>query len=367
MKIFGKDIEELGEIADALIADCKQIEGLYDVDTTLRRGKPELHFKIDREKASQLGLSTAQIASTIRASFEGEVATLYRTGGDEFDLRVKYREADRMTLRNVEDTVVAAPGTQQRLSDIARISKGEGPVRLFRENQKRKVSVTANFSGRDLGSILVDIRSKVAKVDFPQGYFVEYGGEIKRMRETFVSLGAAFALAILLVYMVMGAQFESLIHPFTVMFTVPLGLIGVIALFLITGNTLSLPSLLGIIILAGIVVNNGIVLVDYVNQLRARGLPKDEAIVEGSITKVRAMLLTAIVAIVGMTPMAISKGVGAEMRAPIALAVVGGMVVSTFLMLIVLPTLYSIFDDLGRRTNERANKVLHGKNEETTT
>jgi HAE1 family hydrophobic/amphiphilic exporter-1 len=368
VKIFGKDIEELGEIADALIADCKQIEGLYDVDTTLRRGKPELHFKIDREKASQMGLSTAQIASTIRASFEGEVATLYRTGGDEFDLRVKYREADRMTIGNVEDILVAAaPGSQQRLSDIARISKGEGPVRLFRENQKRKVSVTGNFSGRDLGSILVDIRSKVAKVDFPRGYFVEYGGEIKRMRETFVSLGAAFALAILLVYMVMGAQFESLIHPFTVMFTVPLGLIGVIALLLITGNTLSLPSLLGIIILAGVVVNNGIVLVDYVNQLRARGLPKNEAIVEGSITKARAMLLTALVAIVGMAPMAISKGVGAEMRAPIALAVVGGMVISTFLMLVVIPTLYSIFDDLGRRTNERANKVLHGKNEETAT
>jgi len=225
VKIFGKDIEKLGEIADALVADCKQIEGLYDTDTTLRHGKPELHFMIDREKASQMGLSVAQIASTIRASFEGEVATLYRTGGDEFDLRVKYRKADRMTIRNVGDILVAAaPGSQQRLSDIAKISKGEGPVRLFRENQKRKVSVTGNFSGRDLGSILVDIRSKVAKVDFPQGYFVEYGGEIKRMRETFVSLGAAFALAILLVYMVMGAQFESLIHPFTVMFTVPLGL-----------------------------------------------------------------------------------------------------------------------------------------------
>ena len=367
VKIFGKDIEKLGEIADALVTDCKQIEGLYDVDTTLRHGKPELHFKIEREKASQMGLSTARIASTIRASFEGEVATLYRTGGDEFDLRVKYRETDRMTVRNVADTVVATPGSQHRLSDIARISKGEGPVRLFRENQKRKASVTGNFGGRDLGSILVDIRSKVAKVEFPQGYFVEYGGEIKRMRETFVSLGAAFALAILLVYMVMGAQFESLIHPFTVMFTVLLGLIGVIAILLFTGDTLSLPSLLGIIILAGVVVNNGIVLVDYVNQLRARGLSKDEAIVEGSITKVRAMLLTALVAIVGMAPMAISKGVGAEMRAPIALAVVGGMVVSTFLMLVVIPTLYSIFDDLGRRTKKRANEILHGKDEEATT
>jgi HAE1 family hydrophobic/amphiphilic exporter-1 len=198
------------------------------------------------------------------------------------------------------------------------------------------------------------------------GWILEVAYRSVRDRR-FVSLGVAFALAIILVYMVMGAQFESLIHPFTVMFTVPLGLIGVIVLLLITGNTLSLPSLLGIIILAGVVVNNGIVLVDYVNQLRSRGLSKDEAIMEGSITKLRAMLLTALVAIVGMAPMAISKGVGAEMRAPIALAVIGGMVVSTFLMLVVIPTLYSIFDDFGRRTKHRANEVLHGKDEKTTT
>jgi len=362
VKIFGKDIDKLAQIANALMADCKNIEGLYDVDTSLRHGKPELHFKIDREKASQMGLSLAEIASTIRASFEGQVATLYRTGGDEFDLRVKYREDDRKTIENVDDILVAAPlGSQHRLSDIAKISKGKGPVRLFRENQKRKASVIANFRGRDLGSILADIQSKVAKVNFPQGYFVEYGGEIKRMRETFFSLGAAFVLAILLVYMVMAAQFESLIHPFTVMFGVPLGLIGVIGILLFTGNTLSMPSLLGVIILGGIVVNNGIVLVDYVNQLRAKGLSREKAIVEGSLTKLRPMLLTALVAIVGMFPMAISKGVGAEMRAPIALSVIGGMVVSTFLMLVVTPMLYSIFDDLAYHTKWRINQMLHGK------
>jgi HAE1 family hydrophobic/amphiphilic exporter-1 len=364
-KIFGKDIKTLGEIANGLAADCKDIEGLYDVDTTLRHGKPELHFKIDREKASQMGLSVGQIAFTIRTSFQGQVATLYRTKGDEFDVRVKYQEKDRETLQDVEDILITAPlGSQHRLSDFAEISKGEGPVSLFRENQKRKVSVTANFSGRDLGSILANIQSKVAKADLPQGYFVQYGGDIERMRETFFSLGAAFILAILLVYMVMAAQFESLLHPFTVMFTVPLGLVGVIGLFLLTGNTLSLPSGLGVIILAGIVVNNGIVLVDYINQLRARGLSREKAIVVGSATKLRAMLLTAIVAIVGMLPMAISKGEGAEMRAPIALAVVGGMVVSTFLMLIVIPILYSIFDDLGHHTKRHAARILHGEETE---
>jgi HAE1 family hydrophobic/amphiphilic exporter-1 len=363
VKIFGKDIDRLGEISSSLVAECRSIEGLYDVDTSLRHGKPELHFKIDREKASRMGLSVAQIASTVRTSFEGQVATLYRTGGDEFNLRVKYRENDRKTLKNVEDVLVQSPlGSQNRLADIAEITKGKGPVRLFRENQKRKASVTGNFGGRDLGSILTDIRSKVAaaEADFPQGYFVEYGGEIKRMRETFFSLGAAFILAILLVYMVMAAQFESLLHPFTVMFTVPLGLIGVIGLFLLSGDTLSLPSLLGVIILAGVVVNNGIVLVDYINQLRASGVSKDDAIVEGSKTKVRAMLLTAVVTIVGMLPMAISSGEGAEMRTPIALAVVGGMVVSTFLMLVIIPVLYSIFDDIGHRTTQRAGRMLHG-------
>ncbi len=364
VKIFGKDIDTLTQMADGLVADCKGIEGLYDVDTTLRHGKPELHFKIDREKASQMGLSVAQVASTIRSSFEGQVATLYRTGGDEFDLRVKYRQDDRSTIENVEDILVTAPlGSQHRLSDIAAISKGEGPVRLFRENQKRKASVTANFSGRDLGSILADIQSDVAKMDMPQGYFVEYGGEIKRMRETFLSLGVAFVLAIILVYMVMAGQFESLIHPFTVMFTVPLGFIGVIGLLIFTGNALSLPSLLGIIILGGVVVNNGIVLVDYVNRLRARGLSREDAIVEGSLTKMRPMLLTAIVAVAGMLPMAISKGVGAEMRAPIALAVVGGMLISTFLMLVIIPTLYSIFDDIGHHTKRHATRILHGNAE----
>ncbi|MDY6843964.1 MAG: efflux RND transporter permease subunit, partial [Thermodesulfobacteriota bacterium] len=275
----------------------------------------------------------------------------YRSGGDEFDLRVKYREMDRKSFQNVEDILIAAPfGSQHRLSDIAEILKGKGSVRLFRENQKRKVSVTGNFAGRDLGSILADIKSRIAKVDFPRGYFVEYGGEIKQMRETFVSLGTSFILSILLVYMVMAAQFESLVHPFGVMFTVLLGLIGVILFLLFTGNTLSLPSLLGVIIMAGIVVNNGIVLVDYINQLRERGIAKDEAIIFGAITKMRAMLLTAVVAIVGMIPMAVSTGEGAEMRAPIALSVIGGMIVSTFLMLIIIPMIYSILDDIAHRT-----------------
>ena len=362
VKIFGKDISTLEKIANRLVTECKDIEGLYDVDSTFQRGKPELHFRIDRNKASQMGLAVGQIALTIRTAFEGQVATLYRTGGDEFNVMVKYREEDRKTVQDIENTIIDAPfGSQHRVSEITEISEGEGPVRLFRENQKRKISVTGNFGGRDLGSILTDARAKVGAVDLPQGYFVEYGGEFKRMKESFTSLGAAFVLAVLLVYMVMAAQFESLIHPLGVMFTVLLGLIGVILILLVTGNTLSMGSLLGVIILAGVVVNNGIVLVDYINQLRAQDMAKDEAIVQGGVTKMRAMLLTAIVAIVGMAPMAISGGEGAELRAPIALAVIGGMIVSTFLMLVAIPTVYSILDDIAHLTRKHSVKMLHGE------
>jgi len=364
VKIFGKETKKLEQLASQIANDVKPIDGLYDVDTTLRYGKPELQIRVDRQKASQMGLSVAQIASVVRTAFEGQVATLYRTGGDEFDLRVKYREQDRKSVRDLLDTVVSSPfGSDHKLAEVCSVAEGKGPVRLFRENQKRKASVSANFSGRDLGSILADIRTAISGITFDEGYFVEYGGEAKRMRETFSSLGVAFALSVLLIYMIMAAQFESLVHPFTVMFTVPFGLVGVILILLGTGVTLSFSSLLGVIVLAGIVVNNGIVLVDYVNQLRADGLEKHDALVKASLTKMRAILLTAAVTVVGMTPMAISRGVGAEIRAPIALAVIGGMIISTVLLLVIIPTVYSILDDIAHRTRRAAARLLHGESD----
>jgi len=354
VKIFGKDVSSLEKVAGGLAAGLRSVEGLHDVNTTASRGKPELRFKIDRVKASQLGFSTAQVASAMRAAFQGVIATRYREGGDEFDLRVKFRDEDSARRRDVAEAVIFSPaGAHFRLDEIAHIEKGTGPVKLHRENQKNKVSVTANFSGRDLGSIMGDIKAKVAASSLPGGCFVEYGGEAKHMRETFVSIAAMFVLAVLLVYMIMAAQFESLAHPFTVLFTVPLGLTGVALILLLTGNTLSLPSLLGVIIMVGVVVNNGIVLVDYVNQLRARGLSRDEALVRGGAAKLRAIVLTSATTIVGMIPLAVSRTEGSELASPMALAVIGGMVISTFLMLVVIPVVYSVLDDLAARALRR--------------
>ena len=362
IKMFGKDLTKLESIAREIMAKIEPVEGLYDIDTTLRRGKPELQFVIDRDKASQLGLNVGQIASIMRANFEGQVATRYRSAGDEFDLRVQYRDEDAQNFDDVKGAVIFSPtGSQHHLEDVAKVIEGKGPVKLFRENQKRKTAITANFSKRDLGSILSDIKARIKEINLPPGYFVEYGGEAKRMRETFIALGTVFILAILLVYMIMAAQFESLVHPFTVMFTVPFGLTGVILILLLTGNSLSMVSLLGVIILAGVVVNNGIVLVDYVNQLRAGGMSKDDALIQGGVTKLRAVLLTAATATFGMFPMAISSSEGSELRAPMALAVIGGLIVSTFLTLIIVPTVYSILDDVAHRARKKVSKKLVGE------
>jgi HAE1 family hydrophobic/amphiphilic exporter-1 len=232
------------------------------------------------------------------------------------------------------------------LNQVATITRGEGPIQITRESQSRRISVMANIAGRDLGSVVQDIKKRIAPIEkqLPSGYFLEFGGAYEQMQEAFLILAGAFALATLLVYMVMASQFESFRDPFVVMFTIPLGLIGVVLALLVSGQTINLPVLIGIVLLAGIAVNNGIVMIDYINQLRRRGVAKGEAIVQGAATRLRAVLLTALTTILGMSPMALSTSAGAAMRAPMAIAVVGGLTATTFLTLFVVPIIYSLFE-----------------------
>jgi HAE1 family hydrophobic/amphiphilic exporter-1 len=373
IKLFGKDLATLKRLSAEISSLIENIEGVRDVDTTLRAGKPELQILLDRDKAPQLGLTVGQVASSVKLAMQGEVATNFRDAGEEIDIRVRLKESDRKTLEDIENLIITSPLQQHiQLSQVAKIDEAVGPVKLIRENQARKVNITGNtykgernllavlknlltlnfkqaikeFRGRDLGIIMKDIKEKINKIKFPAGYFVEYGGAYERMIETFITLGIALILAILLVYMVMASLFESLIHPLVIMFTYPLAFIGIVLAFLITGKTISLTSLLGVIILSGIVVNNAIVLVDYVNQLRNRGLPRDEALILGGVTRLRPILVTAITTILAMLPMALSTSEGAAMRAPIAITVIGGLTVATVLTLIIIPVVYSLFDDL---------------------
>ncbi|GAI28346.1 unnamed protein product, partial [marine sediment metagenome] len=229
VKVFGKNLDRLKEFADRIAADCMGIEGLRDIDLSLKKGKPELQIKLDRVKARKMGFTLGQVAHSIEAAMLGKVATKYRIGGDEYDIRVRYREIDRHSIKDIENIAIVSPlGFQVPLYQIASIEYGEGPVKITREDQERKVSVTANTYGRDMGSIVEDIRARVAQIKFPPGYFVEYGGRYEDMQETFYSFAIALVVGIILVYMVMAALFESLSQPFVVMFAVPLAFIGVV-------------------------------------------------------------------------------------------------------------------------------------------
>lgn len=346
IKLFGKDLEKLREIGDTIVKRISDVEGLRDLTHSLAQGKPEYQFSLDRERAARLGLAVAQVSSTIQTATQGTVVSRYRDGSDEVNIRVILAKQYRDTLEEIRKTpLMSAAGKMIYLEQIADWKRGEGPIQITRENQMRKISITANIAGRDLGTIMRDIRGRLGDFEkqLPPGYFLEYGGAYEQMIDAFKVLAAALALAVLLVYMVMASQFENFLHPFVIMFTIPLAIIGVIFGLFVSGKPVSLPALIGVIILAGIAVNNGIVMIDYINQLIRRGLDKREAIIRGSVTRLRPVLLTALTTILGMLPMAVAGGSGAEFRSPMAVAVVGGLTATTLLTLFVIPIIYSIF------------------------
>jgi HAE1 family hydrophobic/amphiphilic exporter-1 len=275
------------------------------------------------------------------------VATRFRDANEEVDIRVRFKQRFRDSIDEIKNIPLLNPLNKTvYLEQVSTVERGEGPIQITRENQTRRVSITGNIVGRDLGSVVKDIRQALAGLEreLPQGYFLEYGGAYEQMVDAFKILIAAFALATLLVYMVMASQFESFLYPFIIMFTVPLGLIGVVLGLLIAGNPVNLPVWIGFILLEGIAVNNGIVMIDYFNQLKKRGVEKKEAILLGATTRLRAVLLTALTTVLGMLPMAISTSSGYEMRAPMAITVVGGLTATTFLTLFIIPIIYSLFD-----------------------
>ncbi|MBA2123410.1 hypothetical protein B9J78_00455 [bacterium Unc6] len=350
IKLFGKDLVVLEELSRTVMERIKGIEGIHSIDTTLKPGKPELAIKIDRERASRKGLGVAEVAQAVQTAMRGRVDTRFREAGKEIDIRLRLREEDRETLTDIGLITVPSPrGTLVHLGELAKIHPERGPAAIFREERVRVAEVNAQFSGRNLGEIMDEVRGAVAGITIPSGYFIEYGGEYEDMVETFYSLLFVLLLAVLLVYMVMAAQFESLIHPFAIIFSVPLALIGVVLALLVTGKTISLVSFIGMIMVTGIVVNNAIVFIDYINQLRAKGLSRDKAIIQAGGTRLRAILMTASTTMLAMLPLTLGRAMGVEVRSAMAVAIIGGLFASTLLTLIVIPTIYSLLDDLAHR------------------
>jgi HAE1 family hydrophobic/amphiphilic exporter-1 len=362
VKIFGRDLGVLSRLSQEVARRVRDVEGAVDVEETFQFGSPELQVHFDRERMAQLGLGVAQVARVMETAVKGTVASRYRELGEEFDIRVRLVEQDRDSFADLKAVMLTTPvGKQIRLSDVAKVEIGSGPVRIFRDDQKRSVSIVCNYleRERDLNSVVTDIQESLSEMTLPMGYYFEYGGSYEDMRDSFVQLSLAFLLGALLVYMIIAAEFESLIHPFTIMFSVPLAFTGSIWAIFLSGMTLSVNSGIGIIMLAGIIVNNGIVLIDYVNQLRAKGMEIKEALVKAGATRLRPILMTTLTTILALIPMAVMGGAGSEMRKPLAISLIGGLAVGSALTLLIIPTAYYIFDGIAYRIYMLFMRVLH--------
>jgi len=357
INLFGKDLDTLRSLGEKVVSLIEGVSGLRDVRATLEQGKPEIRIHVDRQKASQLGLSVGQIAQTVKTALQGKLCGAFRVGGDEFDILLRFREEDRETIEDVHNLPVPSPlGFNTPLYHVADSRYETGPVKILREDQERKNMITANTYGADIASVVEGIKKRLASLHLPSGYFIEYAGTYENMRESQKDLLWALAIAVLLIYMVMAAQFESLLQPFIIMFTLPLSIIGSGLGLWVFGKSLSVPALMGIIILAGIVVNNGIVMVDYINRLRRKGTAGWEALLTGPAVRLRPILITALTTVLGMLPMAFSTSEGAELRSPMGITVSFGLLFATVLTLYVVPIVYSYLARVRPEHTERGDK-----------
>jgi HAE1 family hydrophobic/amphiphilic exporter-1 len=356
IKLKGADFAQLEAISSDLVSLIQTVEGTREVESSLEEGRPELQVRIDRERASVQGLNAFTIASYLRTAIAGSTATTFKVDGEEYDVVVSLHKNEK-GIPGVSQLMIPTPlGAQVPLSEIAELRVVEGPNVITREDQERVVTIAAALTGRDLNSATLEINEKVQSYPLPSGYTIHLGGEAEEMQSAFRDLLLALLLAVIFVYMIMAAQFESLLQPFIIMFTMPLGLIGVVWGLAIGNFHVSVPAIVGIIVLAGVVVNNGIVLVDYVNVLRKKGHTVEEALMKAGPTRFRPIMMTALTTILGLLPMAFGTGDGAELQAPMAVALIGGLTMGTFLTLIVVPVIYLIFARISAKWKSRRQR-----------
>ncbi|MCD6194309.1 MAG: efflux RND transporter permease subunit [Candidatus Aminicenantes bacterium] len=344
LKIKGDDLEVLQGLAKELSAKLKEIPGVADVRTNLRKGKPVYLVKIKTEALEKYQISPAAVSSFLVNAVRGRIASRFNELDKKYDIRVRWEESRREDLDKILDTSYPYQGTAIPLRDLVAYELVEGPQEIRRENQQREVLISANLQGRKISQVIPEIRKKIAELNLPPKYRVEFGGEQEEMARSFRSLIFALSLAILLVYMIMAAQFESLKHPFIIILTLPMGLVGSIWALLITGQTINVISVIGMVVLAGIVVNDAIVKIDYTNQLRRRGIPLRSAIMEASRVRLRPILMTTVTTVLGLFPMALGLGRGSELQQPLAIAVIGGLLLATFLTLVLIPLIYELVE-----------------------
>lgn len=342
LKIKGDDLFRLTELADELVAKLSQVPELTDINTSVGEGKPEFLIKIKKEALEKFDISPSEIGTFLVNAVRGNKATEFKELEKKYDVIVRLEQQSRENIETLLDEQLPHKGTLIPLRELVEYEITKGPNEIRRENQQREVVVTANLKGAKISQVVPKIKEKIAELELPPNYRVEFSGEQEEMTKSFRSLIFAFSLAVLLVYMIMAAQFESLRHPLLILFTLPMGLIGAVWALLITGQTLNVISIIGMVVLAGIVVNDAIVKVDYTNQLRKRGLAVREAIMEASRVRLRPILMTTVTTALGLFPMSLGLGKGAELQQPLAISVIGGLMLSTFLTLILIPLAYEM-------------------------
>jgi HAE1 family hydrophobic/amphiphilic exporter-1 len=345
IEIRGFDLDALERAGNEMKRRLETSDRFVDIKSTVERGYPEIQVRFDQDRAATLGLTTRQIADQVVRKVRGEVATRYSFRDRKIDVLVRATEQDRASIDDIRNLVVN-PGAASpiRLSSVAEVTATTGPSEIHRVDQERVALVSANLSYGDLGAAIEEVQGMLAGSPLGAAVDVAIGGQSEELAASVNSLIFALTLAIFLVYLVMASQFESLLHPFVIMFTVPLAMIGAVLAMFLTRTPLSVVVFIGLILLVGIVVKNAIVLIDKVNQLRGEGVSKREALYQGAESRLRPIAMTSLCTILGFLPLAIGSGEGAEVRAPMAIAVIGGLVVSTLLTLFVIPVMYDRMD-----------------------
>lgn len=363
MNVYGYDAATLVDVEDELIDKLSQVDGLSDVEGSTGDTVPEAKVTIDRAKASQYGITTASVAGALSTAISGTTATQYKLDGTEIDVVIRYDTNSVNYLTDLNNlTVTSAYGTQVPLSDVATVTMDESATTIMRENQKNYITISANADNMSTSEAQKLVEKAMADIELPDGCTYQFSGMMEKMNDTFRSLEIAMVVAVLLVYMIMASQFESLRYPFIVMFSMPLAITGAIIGLLITGNTITMPAMMGFVMLIGMVVNNGIVLVDYTNQLMDRGMNCYDALTSAGPRRLRPILMTTLTTVLGMVPMALATSEGSEMMQALAIAVIFGLTLSTVVTLIFIPVLYMWMNERKRKSNARKTAKRIAKN-----
>jgi hydrophobic/amphiphilic exporter-1 (mainly G- bacteria), HAE1 family len=355
VEIFGYDFNTTNAIAEKIRLKLSDLKGATDVSISRKKDKPELQVILDKEKLALHGLSSAMVSTMIRNRVNGLIASKFKEEGDEYDIRVRLSEEYRSSITDLQEVTIMTPrGQKLKLKEIASVEEYWGPPGIQHKRKERITTVSVKPNKTSLGELAKQIQQVVNEIDVPQDVVINIGGAYQDQQEAFTDLAMLLLLSVLLVFIVMASQFESFAMPFVIMFSIPFAFTGVILALFITGTTLNVIAALGAVLLIGIVVKNGIVLVDFINLMRDRGMKLNEAILVAGKSRLRPVLMTAFTTILGMLPLALSRGEGSEIWSPMGITVIGGLIFSTIVTMVIVPLMYSLMGRSGER-----NKTMH--------